>query len=694
MSAEPRALPPIVEGRWSLSRWLLALACGCALLAGAGMAAADDLGLTAGTSVLPVTPGLAVYRDPGAAMTFEQARQAFRAGRFQPSQRPWPSCGFTSDAVWVRFAVRDESGAARLWLTELRTARMGELDWYLLRGNGGLEHLAAGNLRERPPEMVDCKNPVFPFQLAAGESAEVFLRVHSETAVHLPLQIWEPKAFASAQAGNEAAFAAFFGYLAALILMSLVFSLFTRDRGYVLYSLSLLGVFGIYFIVSGYYLWLHLPGGRFAVQGGAILTIEYTMLLMMAYLRYFIDLPASMPGLNRWGGRLAWCLVPATVIFLLGPYHIMYPLVTLQLLLFGVGSLTVSVLAWWRGNRVARFYTLAWLSFWILFAITQLQYRAWLPMLILPELQAILGVALGVTLFFLAMADRVRQVRRNMEQARIQVLGLEQQALREFQLQMQSQQRLIRDLHDGLGANSANIELLAERGLREKQPDGKEASLKQISRIALENSLEVRSLMDSLDSGGISWSELLEKVRSRAALVFDPAGVTWEIAVSGELPEADLPALAGLSLLRLLREGSNNIFKHSFTRSVSFRLEFTPQACGLVIEDDGCGFQPDLARSGRGLKHMRQRVEELGGTLRLETGLCQTQQLRAVNPAQAQACPRDLIRLNPPAGTQAGAVQSDEFFSCTECVGTRLTFDIPLPLRFHDPSAAPAGATT
>ena len=88
---------------------------------------------------------------------------------------------------------------------------------------------------------------------------------------------------------------------------------------------------------------------------------------------------------------------------------------------------------------------------------------------------------------------------------------------------------MIRDLHDGLGANSANVELLAERGHREGQPGGKDAALEQISRLAVENSLEVRSLMDSLDSGGISWGELVEKVRRRAALVFDPAGVNSDL---------------------------------------------------------------------------------------------------------------------------------------------------------------------
>ena len=347
--------------RFTTLTTLVVLLCG-----GFASQAEDCILLTASTTRLPLTPWLSTYRDVSGAATLEQAQQAFRDGHFQASRKPWPSFGFTPNAVWVRFAVRSETAGQLLWLTELRTARMSELDWYLIRRDGRVEHLVAGNLRECSPEMVDNKFPIFPMWLAAGETAEVFLRVRSEAALHLPLQIWEPKAFIEAQAGNEAAFAAFFGYLAALILLSLVLSLFIRDRGFVIYSLSLLGIFGLYFIFSGYYVWLRLPGGRFAVLGGVILGIEYTLLLMMAYLRYFFDLPASMPGLNRWIVRLAWGIPPITVVFLLGPYRIMDQLAILQVLLFGVGSQAVSLVAWWRGNRVVRFYALAWLSFWSL----------------------------------------------------------------------------------------------------------------------------------------------------------------------------------------------------------------------------------------------------------------------------------------------------------------------------------------
>ena len=676
-------------------RWLAKIIVWVVLLSGtySGWGQAT-MPLTPSTTRLALAPGLSVYRDVSRAFTLDQARQAYREGRFQVNRQPWPAFGFTHDAIWVHFAVHSASTNQLLWFTELPTARMDELDWYVVRGDGLAEHLQAGNLRPHSAAVVDYKFPVFPLQLNADERAEVFLRVHSLTSINVPLQIWAPGAFIAVAGRNGTLFAAFFGYIASLIVLSLIISVFTRNRDFVIYSLSLVWLALTYFITSGYYAWLRLPAAAVAVHAGVIATAGLGLLMMLLYLRNFFDLPATHPGLNRWVVRITWLNSLLTGLLLVGPYWQMNQLLLLQSFLIGAGAMSVAGWCWWRGNRMARFYVLAWLVFWLQVLANALQYFGWVPILAMPEMQIILAITLSMTLFFMALADRVRQVRLDMNQARQQVLQLEQQASRELQLQLQRQQRLIRDLHDGLGANSANVELLAERGRREAQPAGKDAALEQITRLALENSLEVRSLMDSLDSDGMSWSELIEKARRRAALVFDPAGVNWKIIVSGDLPEAGLPALAGLSLLRLLREGSNNILKHSFGRTVAFCFGFTPQACCVVMEDDGCGFQPDPARPGRGLKHMRQRVEELGGTLRLETGLCQTQQNRAANPARALPCPRDFIRLNQPAGAAGAATEHIQFFSCTECVGTRLHFDLPLPLRFHDHPAATAGGKT
>ncbi len=593
---------------------LLALVCTCALLAGAGRAAADDLGLTAGASRLPVAPGLTVYRDPGAAMTLEQARQAFRDGRFQASQRPWPSFGFTTDAVWVRFAVRDVSGAARLWLTELRSARMDELDWYLLREGGVIERLGAGNLRECSPGMVDTKVPVFPLRLAAGERAEVFLRVHTETSLHLPLQLWDAEAFIQAQSVSEAAYAMFFGYLAALILLSLMLSLFTRTRGFLIYSLSIIALFAMYFITTGYYGWLHLPGLRFAVHGGVILSAGMAETMLLVYLRDFFDLSATRPRLDRWIVRVIWCLPVSIAIFMLGPYHLMNPLLLLQAMLLGAGSLIVSLQVWWRGNPVARFYALAWLVFWALFALSTFEYLGWLPMPALPELQAMSGVLVSTTLFFLAMADRVRQMRSDMVQAQAQVLEMERQAGRSLQVQLCQHQQLIRDLHDGIGGLTANVAILAEIGRRGAVAAGERGCFERIGELASESGAEVSALMNSMDAGELLWPEFIVQCRKHGNLALAGHGIEFDLTVSGECADAGFGLFAGMSLFRVFKEMLSNVVKHSRATRVEAHFDFTRSGLRLTLQDNGCG-TADTPQAGRGLSNMASRIAELGGTM-------------------------------------------------------------------------------
>jgi signal transduction histidine kinase len=493
------------------------------------------------------------------------------------------------------------------------------LDWHLLREGGGAEHLTAGNQRVPSSELADHRLPIFPLKLRAGERVEVFLRVRSQTAVHLPLRLWSGNAFVGAQAVSESIFAAFLGYLGALILLSLVFSAFTGDRGYALYSLSLIGLLAHHLIMNGYYGWAGGPAAGIAAHAGATLSTQLTLLLVPLYLRHFFDLGVTMPKMDIWAKGLAWAAVVATPLLLALPYRICAQVLPLEALLMGGWAMAVATLAWWRGNRIARFYTLAWISFWLVFAMQQLQFRGRLPMFhMTPELLGIVGVATSITLFFVAMADRVRLMRRRAVQAEQRVIEMERRSSEEMRGRLLQQQRLIRDLHDGLGSLDANIGLLAERGRRELMVEGKDILFERISRLAMEAGMEVRSLVDSLEAGTIGWGEVIENCRRRAALAFEPANVRCDVTQAGRIPEPGLPALASLSLLRLIREALHNILKHARASQVRVHFDFT-ERCVITIEDDGCGMPAGTRRRGRGIGNMQQRMKELGGAMHIES---------------------------------------------------------------------------
>ena len=77
-----------------------------------------------------------------------------------------------------------------------------------------------------------------------------------------------------------------------------------------------------------------------------------------------------------------------------------------------------------------------------------------------------------------------------------------------------------------------------------------------------------------------------------------------------------LPMAAEVVLLRVCQEALANVRKHA-ERAVpsTVRLGYDPDAVRLEVSDDGAGFDPDRVNGGYGLRGMRTRVAEAGGTL-------------------------------------------------------------------------------
>lgn len=74
------------------------------------------------------------------------------------------------------------------------------------------------------------------------------------------------------------------------------------------------------------------------------------------------------------------------------------------------------------------------------------------------------------------------------------------------------------------------------------------------------------------------------------------------------------------SLYRIAQEALNNAAKHSRAHRVEISLRAREgSSIGFWIRDDGVGFPADVQGPGMGMKTMRERVEAIGGTLRVES---------------------------------------------------------------------------
>jgi signal transduction histidine kinase len=92
--------------------------------------------------------------------------------------------------------------------------------------------------------------------------------------------------------------------------------------------------------------------------------------------------------------------------------------------------------------------------------------------------------------------------------------------------------------------------------------------------------------------------------------------IKFELNMPPTLPV--LPAAHEVALYRIAQEAVTNIIKHAGARHAVLSLELTERAATLTIEDDGQGLVADRS-NGVGLHSMRERAEELGGTMMIQS---------------------------------------------------------------------------
>ena len=176
-------------------------------------------------------------------------------------------------------------------------------------------------------------------------------------------------------------------------------------------------------------------------------------------------------------------------------------------------------------------------------------------------------------------------------------------------------QRLMQDMHDGLGSALVGVMSMAARG---------EAAHAEIE-LALRDCLdELKLTIDSLEPLDSDLALLLASLRFRLQPRLEAVGIhlRWQVE-----PLPPLPWLApegAMHVLRIVQEVVANIIKHAEARVIRVAARADARGIALCIEDDGETFAPPPSRrgsGGRGVDNIVNRARALGGQVRWEAGV-------------------------------------------------------------------------
>jgi len=171
-------------------------------------------------------------------------------------------------------------------------------------------------------------------------------------------------------------------------------------------------------------------------------------------------------------------------------------------------------------------------------------------------------------------------------------------------------QRLMYDMHDGLGATL----LSALAAIEQHQPP--QPAIVEALRGCVE---DLRLVIDSLEPMEHNLVTLLATIRYRLGQRLDAAGLTleWDIQDLPELSWLEPPD--ALHVLRLVQEALVNVLKHANASWVRVATRDLGDQVEIHVQDNGCGFDRDSITPGRGLRSQTRRAERLGGELVIDS---------------------------------------------------------------------------
>jgi len=187
---------------------------------------------------------------------------------------------------------------------------------------------------------------------------------------------------------------------------------------------------------------------------------------------------------------------------------------------------------------------------------------------------------------------------------------------------LEERQRLARELHDAVSQSLYSLALFADAA-REMGKTGQDERvshyLERIEQTAHQALKEMRLLIYELRPSALEHGGLRSALEHRLEAVERRAGIDVTLIASGSV--AVLPGPVEYALYRIAQETLNNVLRHARATAVTVRLEVADREVELAVIDNGVGFDPQIAAGGggMGLINIRQRAEQVGGSLVLNS---------------------------------------------------------------------------
>lgn len=232
------------------------------------------------------------------------------------------------------------------------------------------------------------------------------------------------------------------------------------------------------------------------------------------------------------------------------------------------------------------------------------------------------GVALLIGLGYQALAVEARERERLLQEL---MSARDQLARSEHESGILAERaRLAREIHDTVAQGLSSIQMLLHAAERADTDRPGVAYIRLARETAAADLAATRRFIRELTPPDLDTHGLGGALRRLAETQWSPQGLDVEVRVSDE---TTLPMHLQTALLRIAQGAVANVIQHAGATRATVSLVVSDDEVRFSVDDDGQGFDPEAptfnaggtVTDSFGLRATRERVEQLGGVLTIDS---------------------------------------------------------------------------
>jgi len=310
-----------------------------------------------------LNPHLELLKDHSRKLGFEDVSSAEYEEKFKLHGDPRaPSYSYTDAVIWMRFYMENVSERQR-WFLEIGYPLLDQVDFFYPQEDGQYGFSRTGDSLPFENRQIEHRNFVFNIPSNWDEEQPFYLRVDTQSAMVIPVNVWEMDSFVSSAGKNYMGLGIYYGVLILIVLYTLFLYGFFKEKNYLYYTIFITAIGLFLFTFNGLsfqYLWPNYPQwGQDAINfflfSGCASGYLFTAQIMSV--KYYYR-PADT--LIKIIGGFAAVMMPLSLII---DFTLAMQL-AIATALIGSGLVIIStVICWINKSRPAQFLFWGWLFF-------------------------------------------------------------------------------------------------------------------------------------------------------------------------------------------------------------------------------------------------------------------------------------------------------------------------------------------